>query len=141
MREMRSRLEANSMRKPNKRKDNENMQQFGAFLLPVAQWYAGATGNTEPLNAFLRSMGKAVDQDVEGWLMPPINQQQGPSEEEMAQMQEAAELEKADKLTKIQGREMQNARMAHEMLEKGVGVPQELLMEATPSDVYQAPVG
>lgn len=141
MREMKSRLEANSMRKPNKRRESENMQQFGAFMLPVAQWYAGATGNTEPLNAFLKSMGKAVEQDVDGWLMPPIQQQQGPSEEEMAAMQEAAELDKAEKTSKLQAREMQNAKMAHEMLENGIGVPQEMLLGVEPANTFQAPVG
>jgi hypothetical protein len=141
MREMRSRLEANSMRKPNKRKDNENMQQFGAFLLPVAQWYAGATGNTEPLNAFLKSMGKATDQDVDSWLMPPIDQQQqGPSEEEMAAMQELQALEMADKKAKLTQREMQNTKAAHEMLENGQGVPQEFLAGVIPADTYQAPI-
>jgi hypothetical protein len=141
MREMRSRLEANSMRKPNKRKDNENMQQFGAFMLPVAQWYAGATGNTEPLNAFLKSMGKATDQDVDSWLMPPINQeQQGPSEEELAAMQEMAAIDMADKKAKLTNREMANSKLAHEMLENGQGIPQEFLAGAVPADTFQAPI-
>ncbi len=139
MRQMRSRLEANSMRKPNKRRDNENMQQLGAFYIPMAQWYAGATGNTTPLNAFLSSSGKAIDQDVEDWLFPPINQQ-GPSEEEVAAEQERQSLDMADKKTKVAGREMANAKLAHELLERGQGVPQEFMTGIVPADSFQAPI-
>lgn len=141
MREMQIRLEANSMRKPNKKKDAENMQQFGQIMLPVAQWYAGSTGNTEPLNAFLKSMGKSSDQNVDSWLLPPIQQQQqGPSEEEQAAMAEQAAMDKAEKSAKIKGREMQNAKTAHEMLENGQGIPQEMLAGVVPSDIHQAPI-
>lgn len=120
LREMRMRIEANSIRKPNKSKENQNIQQLGAFLLPMLQWYAQTTGNTEPLNGFLNSAGRAIDQDVDAWLLPPINQQQ-PSEEEMMAQQEAQELEKAKRVADVQGRDLKNRKLAHEMMMGGQG--------------------
>lgn len=138
-RSMRARVEANSMRRPDKSKDNENMQQLGAFYLPLASWYAQSTGNTSPLNAFLEASGKSMEQDLTEMFFPPINQQ-GPSEEEIAAMQEMAELEKADKKTKITGREMTNAKLAHELLERGQGVPQDFMTGIVPSESFEAPI-
>lgn len=141
MRQMRSRIEADSIRKPNRAKANENLTQMAAYTMPLLQWYAAQTGNTEPLNAFLQTLGKAVDQEVEDWLMPPINQQQeqGPSPEEQQMMQEQQEMARrqqemdmAEKASKIEGQkvknaqsEMQTQKLAHEMLEMGVGIPEE----------------
>jgi hypothetical protein len=119
VREMRCRIEANSIRKPNKAKDNQNIQQMAGYMLPMLQWYAQTTGNTEPLNGFIRSSGKAIDQDVENWLLPPINQQ--PSEEEMAAQQEAAELDRAKRVADVQGRDLKNRKLAHEMMMGGQG--------------------
>jgi hypothetical protein len=45
-REMTIMIEAGSTRRPNKAREAQNMQQMSAFMLPVAQWYAGTTGNT-----------------------------------------------------------------------------------------------
>lgn len=135
LREMRSRVEANSIRKPNKAKDNQNLQQMSGYLIPVMQWYAQSTGNTEPLNEYLKSMGRAIDQDVENWLLPTVPQQ-GPSEEEMMAQQEAAELEKARIRADISSREMKNTKMAAEMLEMGQGLPMEMLDSIEPEETY-----
>lgn len=131
MREMQARIEANSIRKPNKARDNENMQQISGYMIPMLQWYTGQTGNTEPLNAFLKAAGRAIDQDVDGWLLPPIQPPQ-PSPEEMAAQQEAMEMEKARKMADIQKRNMDNARTAHKMLEEGQGLPLEAAQYAEP---------
>lgn len=139
MRSMRARIEASSMRRPDKTKDVENVQQLGAFYLPLAQWYASTTGNTAPLNAFLEVAGKSMEQDLSEMSFEPVNQQ-GPSEEEIAAMQEMQELEKADKQTRVAGREMANAKLAHELLERGQGVPQEFLSSVVPSETFQAPI-
>lgn len=127
MREMRSRVEANSLRKPNKARETQNMQQVSGFLLPVMQWYAGTTGNTEPLNNFIGSIGKSMDQDTSMWSLPPVQQEQGPTEEEITEEKEAAEMNKARTRADISNREMKNKKMAHELMEMGAGQEVNLL--------------
>jgi hypothetical protein len=131
MREMRSQVEANSARKPNKAKDNQNLNQLSGFLLPVMQWYAQSTGNTEPLNAYIKTMGKAIDQDVDPWMLPPL-QNQGPSPEEMQAQQEMQELMKSKLTNDIKGRELKNAAQAHKMMQEGAGLPMEMMTGVTP---------
>jgi hypothetical protein len=124
MREMTIMIEAGSTRRPNKAKEAQNMQQMSAFLLPVAQWYAGSTGNTEPLNNIVKSIGKSIDQDTAAWAFPQIQpQQQGPSEEEVAAMQEDREMSKAKQMAAINKLNLTNAEKAHKMMELGIGVP------------------
>jgi len=127
MREMRCQLEANSVRKPNKSKDNANLQQMAGILLPMLQWYAQTTGNTGPLNHYLKTLGKAIEQDVDGWLMEPINQQ-GPSPEQIEQM----EMEKAKRIAEITGRQLKNTDMAHKLMEQGAGLPMESMGNVMP---------
>lgn len=126
MREMRCRVEANSIRKPNKAKDNQNMQQLAGFTLPVLQWYAGSTGNTEPLNAFFKTMGDAIEQDISSWLLPPIQPPvPNPEEEQMK------ELEMQKRVAEVQGKDLKNKKMIHEALMQGQGVPIEEAMAST----------
>ena len=120
MREMRSRIEANSIRKPNKARENQNMQQMAGFLLPVLQWAAQATGDTTPLNNFVDSYGKAIDQETEKWHVPPIQPPQ-PSPEEIAAMEKEQEMKEAKDVADITHKEMQNKKLSHELLEMGAG--------------------
>lgn len=71
VREMAMTIEANSIRKPNKFRDNENLTRIAQYLLPQLNEVA-ARGNPEPLNAFIRSLGDAMEQDVSEWLMPAM---------------------------------------------------------------------
>lgn len=137
MRQMRSRIEANSLRKPNKARDNENITQMTGYMLPMLQWYAQSSGNTDPLNAYIKTIGRAIDQDVSEWAMPSLNQQQGPSPEEIERMQQLQELEAAEKQEKLQSRKLQNAKTAHQMLEQGQGMPADMLLETTLDDESQ----
>lgn len=135
MREMRCRLEANSVRKPNKAKEGANIREMTGIMLPMLQWYSQTTGNTEPLNEYIRSIGRSIEQDVDGWLLPPINQQQGPSPEEI----EAMEMEKMKKIAELNSRELKNQKMAHDNLEAGIGLPPEAIGEMEQPAYYNAP--
>jgi hypothetical protein len=127
-REMTIMIEAGSTRRPNKAREAQNMQQMSAFMLPVAQWYAGTTGNTEPLNSLIRAIGKSIDQDTSSWEYPPVQQQQqGPSEEEIAAMQEDREMAKAKQMAAIGKLQLNNAEKAHKMMVEGIGVAPEQL--------------
>jgi hypothetical protein len=65
------RIEANSMRKPNKAADAENMQQATQMLLPLLFQYAQATGQVNQLNALITDWAKANDLDAERYLFEP----------------------------------------------------------------------
>ena len=65
------RIEAGSIRKPNRSRDAENMtafiQQFGAFTMGIAQ----STGNVQPYNAMLRRWCEVRDLDPTDFLLTP----------------------------------------------------------------------
>ncbi len=130
MREMRCQIEASSIKKPNKEKEVSNVQTIAASMLPVLQWYAQSTGNTDPLNALFESIGNSLDQDVEGWLLPPLPQQEpDPKQDAMG------ELEMQKRVGDIQGRDLKNKKLLHEMLQQGQGLPVEALDEIDPEAI------
>jgi len=127
MREMRCRIEASSIKRPNKEKEIQNTQQLASILLPVGQWYAQMTQNTEPINSVIAAMCKSLDQDDEGWLLPQIPPPQpDPRQEEMA------ELEKQKRVHDIQGRDLKNKKLMHEGLQEGIGLPVDAMSEIDP---------
>lgn len=65
------RVEANSARKPNKDRDVENINQALPIFLSFLQEYAQQHGNYEPYNWLVKKWGKAIEEDVEGMLIPP----------------------------------------------------------------------
>jgi len=100
VREMRCTVETNSIRKPNKVRDNENIQRMSQFLMPEFSKHADITGDTEPLNNFIQDIGSAIDQDTSRWMIP--SRKQEPDEEQMAIQQQMQELEMAERQAKIQ---------------------------------------
>lgn len=75
VRQMRSTLEANSISKPNKFRDNTNIQQTIGYILPILQEYWTMTGDPAPMNNYISSLGAAMEQDTEEWHVPPLPQQ------------------------------------------------------------------
>ena len=65
------RIEANSARKPNKDRDVENINQAMPIFLSFLQEYAAKYENYEPYNWLVKKWGKAIEEDVEGMLIPP----------------------------------------------------------------------
>jgi hypothetical protein len=128
MRDMRAMVEADSIRRPNKTRDAQNAQQMASFYLPVAQWYAGQTGNTEPINQIIKTTGHSLELNTSEWMLPVV-EKQGPSPEEVAMQQEmqAANMAKlkgsADKL------KLHNAEKAHQLLSNGIGLTPEQAQE------------
>lgn len=129
IRGMKCTIEAGSTRRPNKVREAQNMQQVSAFLMPITQWYAQTTGNTEPLNRLIRDVGKSIEQETEDWTMPPIPQQGPPPEEQERQM---LELERSKQT--VSKLALNNKRTAHELLAGGIGLTPDQLGDATPVD-------
>lgn len=100
VREMRCTVEANSIRKPNKVRDNENIQRISQFLMPELSKHADITGDTEPLNNFIEDIGLAMDQDTTRWTIP--SRQQEPDENAMAMQQQMQELDMAERQARVQ---------------------------------------
>ena len=65
---------AGSARKPNKIAQVERLTEFGQYFLPVAQ-QAMTMGVTQPLNAYLEAMGRAMDMDVSDFVIDGTDQQ------------------------------------------------------------------
>lgn len=128
MRDMRALIEADSIRRPNKTREAQNAQQMLSFYLPVAQWYAGATQNTEPLNKLIEAVGKSMEIDTEGWELPPIQPPQpDPQEVAMQQEMQAANMEKLKGAAQKLG--LQNLEKAHQLAVNGIGLPPEAAAE------------
>ncbi|MAT51127.1 MAG: hypothetical protein CMK32_08085 [Porticoccaceae bacterium] len=120
VREMRCTVEANSIRKPNKTRDNENIQRISQYLFPELSKHAEITGDTEPINNFIEDMGAAMEQDTKRWTLPSREQQPDPEQEEMAK--EQARLELADKSADVskkqaetEGQSIENEKLIQEM--------------------------
>ena len=132
MRGMRAMIEADSIRRPNKTKDAQNAQQMMSFYMPVAQWYAGATGNTDPLNTMIKAVGQSMELDTQDWVLPPI-QQQEPSPEEVAMQQEMQMANMAKLTGAAQKLDLQNKEKAHQLLVNGIGLGPEDLADVEPA--------
>lgn len=100
VREMRCTVEANSIRKPNKIRDNENIQRLSQVLLPELSKHADITGDTDPLNAFIQAMGLAMDQDTSSWNIP--SREQEPDEAQQQAQQQIQELDMAERQARIE---------------------------------------
>jgi len=70
LREFDFRVEAGSARKPNKGTKVEQINQALQVLMPIAQGLMQA-GNPQVLNALLEDWGRAMDIDVQRYLIPP----------------------------------------------------------------------
>lgn len=68
VREMQCIVEANSISRPNKSRDNENLQRLN-WLVPILDKQADA-GNVKPFNAFITATGKAIEMDLQDMLLP-----------------------------------------------------------------------
>ena len=107
VREMKATVEAGSVRKPNKARDNTNLQQISQYLLPEISKHADVTGDTRPINAFFDSLGKAMDQSTEGWQMGPREPQQPESSpEEIQAQQQAEQMEMAKLEAEVTGKQL-----------------------------------
>lgn len=122
VREMRCTVEANSIRKPNKVRDNENIQRMSQFIFPELSKHADMTGDTQPLNNFIEDLGLAMDQDTTRWTVPDRSKE--PDEQQQQIAQQDAELEMARKQAEVQklsaqaeGEQIRNASLAKEMQE------------------------
>ena len=146
VRQMRATVEANSIRKPNKVKDNKNLAQLSAFLLPELSKHADMTTDTAPLNAFIKAQGDSMDQKTTDWMMGPRKPPEPPqpSEEEMMMMmqqEEAMAAEQEDMQMQQQMRDemqmekeqlsleqmnLKNAKLEGEVFEQSMQPPMQL---------------
>lgn len=133
MRDMRAMVEADSIKRPNKTRDTQNAQQMMSIFMPVAQWYAGATGNTDPLNNMIKAVGESIELDATEWLLPPVPQQ-GPSPEELAMQQEMQAANMAKVKGSVDKLNLQNAEKAHQLMANGIGLSPEQAAEVEVAD-------
>jgi hypothetical protein len=104
--QMNATLEANSIRKPNKAKDAQNLQQVSSYLMPLFDRYFQMTGDTKPLNTFLTALAESMEHDPAGWLLPQQEPPQPDPQEELAQ-QAAAE--------NLKGKQLRNEKLQREI--------------------------
>lgn len=102
LREMVATVEASDVRKPNKERLAQNMQNLMQFLPPIYQQYAVDTGDTNSLNAFIDTLGESMEQDLSQWKLgpwrpepDPMQQQAQQQEMQMEQAKMQAEITKA----------------------------------------------
>jgi hypothetical protein len=123
-RQLQATVLANSARRPDKRRDAENLQQLMQYFAPLDQMYAQMTGDFGPMNGAKILWGKASDQDVSGMLYQPPQPEQkeeDPAAEQEAQkrqqdMQQAAQQhqQRMQQSTEQHGQRMQQASQSHQ---------------------------
>lgn len=121
VRQMRTTLEANSIKKPNKFRDNQNFQATVSVVLPILRDHWQQTGDAGPLNAYIKAMALAMDQDPTAWLLPEMEPPQ-PDPEEMAAQQEQMAAEQAKQQLEMQaaeenlkGKQLRNSKLEQEV--------------------------
>lgn len=67
MREMTCMVEATDLRRPNRERDLQNLQNLSQQFVPVFMALAQETGNAGPLDAMVEDIGKAMEQPTERW--------------------------------------------------------------------------
>lgn len=70
-REMVAHVEAGSARRPNRERDADNLNQMLPIMFPELSKHADATGDTNPLNAFIGKIGETIELDMTGLQMGP----------------------------------------------------------------------
>jgi hypothetical protein len=76
------RIEAGSIRKPNRERDKENANAAVQVWGPLLQGVATNMGDVNPINELITQWGKANDADVSRMKLQPPQPQQGPTPEE-----------------------------------------------------------
>lgn len=87
-------VEASGIARPNKRKDMGDLQQLQQVLLPILQGHLAQTGDPNPLNGFLKAIGRAGEMEVDEFLipeMPPNESNQAMQDAELQKTQAEAE--------------------------------------------------
>lgn len=105
VREMKATVEANDIRKPNKARENENMQNLVQFVGPILSQYAQISGDSEPLNSFIDTLGDAMEQNTKKWTMKPWVPMPPPPEVQQ-QMQQQQQAEQAKAQAEIQSKQL-----------------------------------
>jgi len=73
-RDFRYRVEAGTARKPNKDTQIAQLTDVGQYILPVIQ-QAMMSGVTRPYNAYMKALGRAMDIDIDNFLLGDAEQQ------------------------------------------------------------------
>ena len=73
-RDFRYRVEAGTARKPNKDTQIAQLTDIGQYILPVIQ-QAMMSGVTRPYNAYMKALGRAMDMDINNFLLGDAEQQ------------------------------------------------------------------
>lgn len=119
------RVEAGSARKPNKAARVDKLVQLGNLVIPIYQELLMG-GNPAPFNAYISDYCRALDINPEPYLVQmPQQQEQGPSEEEVAaqielqQAQQQMALRELDHSQQLEHEEEIHDLSMSQALEKG----------------------
>ena len=110
VREMTVTVEANDVKKPNKQREAESVQQLLGYMGPLLQQYAQDTGDSEPVNAIVESIGDAIEVDVSRLRLGPWTPQANPEAQQAAQLElqeQQADVEKTQIEAQIKQLELQ----------------------------------
>jgi hypothetical protein len=113
VREMRATVEAGDIRKPNKERLQQNLQNMQQYFLPLLQQYAEVTGDTTQLNSFIAALGESMEQDVGKWQFGPWQQQPDEQQQQAEQMQ--AQLEQSKLQAEILVKQIDAQKAAAEL--------------------------
>jgi len=94
-REMDIRVEASDIRRPNRARDSQNVQNAAGIFLPMYQTYASLTGDSEPLKEFIDTYHEATEMPKPKSAMGPWapNPQLDPEQQQMQQQMAQVQLE------------------------------------------------
>lgn len=101
VRQMKATVEATDIRKPNKARDTENMNQVLGVFLPIMQQYATLTGDSGPLNNMIEDLGTSIEQPTWRWKMGDWAPNIPPETQQLQQAGAQAEVENTQADTQL----------------------------------------
>lgn len=106
-RETRCEVDAKDHEKPNRERELANLTNMSGYVLPEMSKHADVTGDTRPMNAFLKRMGESMEMSVEDMLMGP---RQPPEGEDPAQQLEFQKMQGEVEKTQyeVEGKKLDN---------------------------------
>lgn len=119
--ELTYRIEAGSIRKPNRDRDVENANSAVQQWTPLFQSYFQMTGNPRPINALIEMWCRAFDLDPKNFVLDPPPPPEGPSPDQIEAQKAQQEMQIAEQEAALDNQSKQmdiQAKMAMAQIEQ-----------------------
>lgn len=134
------RVEAGSARRPNRERDQQNMQDFLQVFAPLMSQFAQLTGDSSTLNALMQRWGKTMEMDLTNLQIaapppPPSPEQQAQMQQQ--QMQQQMQAQQQQQQAQLQMEQMK-LQMQASLKQQEMSTAAQIKQQESQSELAQA---